>query len=535
MRTAIPSRRPRARFAPALPGVPPRVARLRRRLWRHALWPGLLLGGAALAYLVVEHGVQLAVLLLGLGVLMLALHNPRRTALAAVAVTPVGTALVTEPAGLRLEMGDALWWLAGLATVAFLLFNRRRAVLSGPTLALIAFGAFLTANTLWAAERAVALREGIQFFTFVLPFFVLENVLHTRPDLRRSAALWIIGGLLLTLLTTVGRFGIPVSPYLKAGGGLSFMWMYEYFHPAKVATIAGTVSMICGALLLGRGRGGGVRAILAVVLFLTLALQLLLFKRVEIVGLALGSATLFVFYGWRRWSVFAVLGAIVGLSTMVLSPGMRDRFQELGNPEEGTSRWHYAYAAAGWEMFKDRPLLGGGAGVVEYRAAEIINTLNVFPFTVRHDERRAAHNLVVETAAESGLVGLAILGVFFLLILRKVFQARRIPGEAASTLRDLRAGLVAGSVLQLVVSMGQNPHNSTPFWVVLALMYLAFSIPEPAPAAVEPRPGGKLRPGAGGEPREAVWRPVPAGRGWRPVPAGRFGAPGRPATFLPRR
>lgn len=118
----------------------------------------------------------------------------------------------------------------------------------------------------------------------------------------------------------------------------------------------------------------------------------------------------------RRLSIalgaIAVLGALVALiasnpfervERLTEPPDPQESFEEQGlvarhlTSGEGTGR--YQFWEAGWEAFKSEPLIGVGAGGYEAWWSEH-GTLEYFV--------RNAHSLVLETAAELGIVGLLL-------------------------------------------------------------------------------------------------------------------------------
>ena len=130
-----------------------------------------------------------------------------------------------------------------------------------------------------------------------------------------------------------------------------------------------------------------------------------------------------------RWA--AVPLAVLAAAAIVLVVA-GDRGPAAGSPETGaTSRRlgsadsnRYAYWRVAAGAFADAPLRSGGAGSFEvawYRERPI------------DEPARDAHSLPLETAAELGLVGLALLGILAAAVAMAAVRARRLrPGRAAA-------------------------------------------------------------------------------------------------------
>lgn len=109
-----------------------------------------------------------------------------------------------------------------------------------------------------------------------------------------------------------------------------------------------------------------------------------------------------------------------------------------------------------WRMVQQRPLLGQGAGT--FRVGE-----NGQP-----DARRAAHNIVVEVAAEIGLVGLAAYGWLWFETLRRLARLRRLAAQA-SWIATAAVGIEAALLAYLTASMALNGAFRSPLFVLIGL------------------------------------------------------------------
>ncbi|MGI6712531.1 MAG: O-antigen ligase family protein [Bacillota bacterium] len=135
------------------------------------------------------------------------------------------------------------------------------------------------------------------------------------------------------------------------------------------------------------------------------------------------------------------------------------RSAETVNPvKEGSFQGHVTMSQAAWEMFLESPLWGNGAGSFKERLVE------KYPnFTQKSD----AHNFILQSLAETGLVGFTclvwFLSSFFWILYRGLRQAVN-EFEWASILGFLFAGI--GAVL---MNLTMNGFMVEFFWVILGL------------------------------------------------------------------
>lgn len=491
-----------------------RLARARSRaVLRPLLWLWVPLAGCAMGYAVITQGPVVVAALLAAGIFLLSLHSPQSFGFLAVALAPVSGLVMLRALGREyIRMNMSLWWLTALALIALYMLGRRRLTVSRATAALGVYSGFLVLSALWAEQPLVAVREGIQSFTFVMVFLVVDNTLRTQDGLERAVRLFLVATFALALGNLIGIYVVPVLPSLRLGSGVRLSWLEGYFHPVVIATIAGAASLVAGALLLGTQERGAKRLWLWAVVVVTLLMQALVLKRIEIVALVAGGFLLFLFYGWRRGLLYTSLAGMGALATLVLLPNVRAQFRELGDYE--ATKWHYVYPQAGWQLFTERPLLGHGAGAFEYKAGEVINELGFFRFDISEEKSRATHNIVMEIVAENGIVGLALFAWFMVVVVRRVWRGCGTIRGPGSIPQHLCRGFLGAICLAFIVSLAQNPHQWDAYWLILALGYRAASLQEEWPPA--PRGNGGRRFGRLREPGRGLPQPVPLPEGRGP-------------------
>ena len=135
--------------------------------------------------------------------------------------------------------------------------------------------------------------------------------------------------------------------------------------------------------------------------------------------------------GWLRWA--AVSGAAVLLLSLRAAPPDVDF---TGRP----AVWSYA-----WQVFKAHPLVGDGPGFIEVAARR-----GLLPADLGWQPRHA-HDQVLQTAAATGVLGLAALLLLMVLLAVAVGRAGRVTGGTSVALLGT---LIARGVTEVPLTTG---------------------------------------------------------------------------------
>jgi O-antigen ligase len=192
--------------------------------------------------------------------------------------------------------------------------------------------------------------------------------------------------------------------------------------------------------------------------------------------------------------------AVVATLIALIAPDYFTRLQSLGAADSALSQQSSGADAAiqgrateniaALGVFRDHPLLGVGPGQFFNRySAEYGNALDLRFL----EQNRRAHNLYLEIAADTGLLGL---GAFLIVVVLTVVPLRRLtvqcrarsPGLASmgdALLAALIAYLASGIFLQLAYQRY--------FWFLMAIANAAIWMlgREAAVAAAKPAPAGR--------------------------------------------
>jgi O-antigen ligase len=135
----------------------------------------------------------------------------------------------------------------------------------------------------------------------------------------------------------------------------------------------------------------------------------------------------------------------------------------------------------GVAMFKDHPVLGVGPGNYDF---DYLKYNAIVGMDERHQQREA-HNLFVQTAAETGLVGLAAFIYLLVTILWQTWRASiKFRNKGAVRLASVTWALEIGMGVYLLLSFFLHGAYFRHFMLLFALAALAVSLtPRAAPLA----------------------------------------------------
>ncbi len=212
------------------------------------------------------------------------------------------------------------------------------------------------------------------------------------------------------------------------------------------------------------------------------------YSRGGLISMAIALLVLFWYYPPKRSYIPFIIFGIVALF-MVLPPNYLDRLFTLSNFFGSTSpaginelslRGRLVENLAAWEMFKANPLFGVGLGSYAYLFPEYSKRLGIsLVATERH-----AHNLFLETLAETGMIGFLVFAallvwcVYILIKARAAFLTCGLKEYAGLSIAYL-AGFVG------YFSAATLLHNGFPryFYLILGLALAVRMVSENLPSA----------------------------------------------------
>ncbi len=346
-----------------------------------------------------------------------------------------------------------------------------------PLFAYVIWGLAVTLPVSFAFTGALA-----RHLDWLLLPFAGGAVTLLEPRQRRVLAGVVFGVFLLSCLTAgLQHYGLwPTLEQMRARGipFLHFKRVYEAVpntdgrfmgggllaHRLRFAHVSGI--LVLWALVLGLNAQGRRRLLLLAVATLgALSVLAFPFARSGFGALLIGAASIALFDRARRKQAFigALVALVLGASVFALHAPLRTRMLGALTLQGAGDRHHLL--GAGLTALKGHLLTGTGVG--QFRAADFASP--DASHHVRHHQGKA-HNQLLTTAAETGVIGL---GLFLLLLVHLV---RRMPrGTVTGT-----AGL-AVFVFWMVLSLAHDPTHHAE--VSLALMLgLGFGTARPPSA-----------------------------------------------------
>ncbi len=443
--------------------------------------------------------------------------------LAAWVIRRPGTGLVVLAAFLWLNLSEVLVRFHGFPSLLQLLIvplalaawlERRgtgvvRALTLALTLALAGYWLVLVASTLQAWDRGLADAEGIEATkAFVLYLLV---VLLASSELRLRRAVWalVASG---SLLAALGVYQVATGSFGGELGGLGRIKQAQIYGDVFEPRIAGPlgdpnffaqillVLVPLALALVWTTERRAVRWVAFAATAVLMAGTVLTYSRGAALALGLVLALSLVAHGVRARDLTA--GALLVLVALLLLPADFTRrletlaqllpWQEQQTLEPDSSfQERLLVTGAAWEMFLDHPLTGVGAGNYTTRfhpyGDEVGSTARFYsdPY-----EDHYPHNLYLEVAAETGIVGLAAFGLAVAVCLFTLEGARRrFLAHGRERTAVLARGVGIAVVGYLVSSLFLHGHFLRYLWVLFgvsgALGLLAASAGEDGPLPEE--------------------------------------------------
>ena len=341
---------------------------------------------------------------------------------------------------------------------------------------LAAFAALVLAYviaSLFASDGGAANAETMDLVSYGAVVAMLMVLLDTPAWLQRAIWAVVMGVGLLALLailqqvtrtygSSYGGFAavIPAGDAIRSAGPL---------NPNPFGQVLATSAVLAFYLarIESRSYARAFAAAIAVTCVIGVAYTQ---SRAALIALLLAAVAVGALHGVRlRVLLVAACGAIV-LGSLVLPQSLRDRVGALtsvvtadaASVQDGSLRGRTSENLAGLHMWVDHPLVGVGPDNFEVHYQRYSAQIGIDP----RPERRGAHNLYLESVAETGVLGtMAFLGVLWL-ALAGAWRARsRLEGKASL----LGEGLVVALGAFLICAFTLHSSYARYQWIFLGL------------------------------------------------------------------
>jgi len=139
---------------------------------------------------------------------------------------------------------------------------------------------------------------------------------------------------------------------------------------------------------------------------------------------------------------------------------------DSSTPTEVSLRGRTSELLVGWMMFRDHPLLGIGYNNYQVHYLDYSRQLGLDPRL----EARAAHNLYIEIAAETGLVGLAAFSILLWQTLKGIWQAwKAFEANKDRQMAEMVAAFGVGLIGYLAAAMFIHDAYPRYLWLLLGI------------------------------------------------------------------
>jgi putative inorganic carbon (hco3(-)) transporter len=353
------------------------------------------------------------------------------------------------------------------------------------------------ASGLWT-ESVEGTRFLLQSLAIAVIFMLAcASLLNSERDLRGFLYVFavtasLLGG--LSVIAFAGNLEIPHLEVLQEGRSQGGVGDPDFFAAIQLVAIPLVL------VLAGEAKSRGISLALYLGLLTILASVFTSLSRGAFLAAAVLAVLLLVsrperFFRTRQEKVAALVVIALGMTFFLSSPNVREqvvsRAESVYAPktrQDETGSGRTVIWAAAKRTAAEHPILGVGFGSFIYISEELIfDTPNISldVYQLRGDETNfVAHNTYLGTAAELGLVGLAL---YLSVLFSTAFYLRR------TTRRAFEAGkpfvgrvanaLVLGLASWAVTSIFLSGETARIFWIIIGLsLALPKLIPERQPA-----------------------------------------------------
>jgi len=211
------------------------------------------------------------------------------------------------------------------------------------------------------------------------------------------------------------------------------------------------------------------------------------FSRGGFLATVVALAILFIIYPPRPLQLVVIIGLGIGLFSLI-PPTYFDRILSLkallpnnsggidvrsDNAIQGRASQNLTALA----MIKDSPLVGIGLNNFAYRYPEFSKEIGLAPSA----SNRSLHNLYLEVATETGILGLSVFSLIIWFSIRSILSARRKFLEAAEVeYARLATGLAIGFVGYLIAAFFIHAAFPRYFYLLLGIIFSLPAIAEQA-------------------------------------------------------
>ena len=419
--------------------------------------------GVGLAFISVYWSFALATLLLfSLVAGWFMVHQPEIGLLAIIFVIPFED--FNQPAALGPFSIAKIIGVAAIAAYAihYLISGEERKFVNAPqNIYIFLLLATVVVSDIVAIDPDYAVDKTFKLVRVMAFYFLVINVVRTRASMHRVLWVLVVTGLIsasfglyeyyftpevLDDLRITGTYDDPLGLAYAMAALLPIVW-YLLKHNSKPVVriffaITGLIFLYC--LMLTGARSG---ILIALVVMILIALR----EKHAVLYITILSLIIMVGLLVMPVSVQTRLGLITGADTSAEA-----------SAEASTER-RSTYTPYAIQLFLEKPLIGFGLGGF----AESYSQSEYRFLRSEEDVRRVAHNMYLEFAVGTGLLGL--IPFIMLLVSAMLGLQRAIWGAPSSLYRDLAQTIQASLLTFLLVGFFSSSQYDKPLWLLISL------------------------------------------------------------------
>jgi hypothetical protein len=439
----------------------PAPARLRGRAWVDG---GAAVGVAAATLAALLGAVLAYDLRIGVGLLALVLYGVLaffNLPLALVVWVPL---VFFEGVPALNAAGKAVGVLLVLCWLGLLLTSERaraalvshRALAAVMTVLLV----WLTVSLAWATDLARGFDGLWQWWAIGILFLVAATCIATEPLLRLMTAAFVCGGLLAVAWSVLqqGAGQTAASSRLAAAAG----------DPNILAAGLVPAVVLAGGLVPSTRSGVTRVALLAAISALSAGIVATESRGALLSSLVAVAAAVVFFKGSRRYVVsLALVAAAMAAIVFATQPQAWERATTVETSGAGrTELWQVA-----WRVFEDNPIRGVGVNNFGAVARRYVREPGALERVERLAERpKSVHNVYLEALAETGVVGLAALVLFFgACVHAAILAARRFEAAGVPQMATLARAIAVATISMLAAVFFVSAAVARRLWILCAL------------------------------------------------------------------
>ncbi len=379
-------------------------------------------------------------------------------------------------------------------------------VLQAPALALIGYCLVVFASSSWARDAAVADLELTDLIKSLMLLIVAASLAASWRALRGALIALVAAAVFLSLIALVQvGLGDPSRQF----GGLSEIEEGHLFGDRSELRPGGPVGdpnyfarililAFPAAAFLGVGRRSRTEqaTYLAGAAVIGLAI-LFTYSRGGMLSLAAVCLLLLILRRVRITRVTVLIAVVLLAALMPTNVGQRlltiETLISTGSADganDSSMDKRKQLLAVAWRMFNDHPLAGVGVGNFGSHYGTYANQVGFAgPDYTPLGVRQYAHNLYLEAAVETGLLGLLALGAAMAVALAALYRARRTLLGRGETAHAAMVTAVAIAIIGYLLSSAFLHHSGVHryLWLILGLGVAAVRLTGNAGDAFEDR------------------------------------------------